>query len=55
MRADWERWSGRPATAWVYLDNDGHAAAALLCRSDEPPDDGWLSIAETFEFLPAEE
>ena len=30
---------------WVYLD----------CRSMEPPGDGWRSIAETFEFLPADE
>jgi hypothetical protein len=53
IRADWERWSEMPATAWVFLDSDRRAA--LLCRSDEPPDDRWLSIAETFEFLHAEE
>jgi len=32
-------------TRWVYLD----------CRSQEPTDDRWLSIAETFEWLPEEE
>ena len=30
---------------WVYLD----------CRSPIPPGDGWISIAESFEFLPTEE
>jgi len=42
-----------PATAWIFTDGDRHAA--LLCRSVRPPDDRWLSIAESFEFLPAEE
>jgi hypothetical protein len=28
---------------------------ALGCYADDPPDDNWLSIAETFEFLPVEE
>lgn len=51
VRADWERWSGMPATTWIYLDGDGHAAAALLCRADAPPDDGWRSVAQTFDFL----
>jgi hypothetical protein len=53
VRADWERWSGMPATAWIFADGDRHAA--LLCRSDDPPDDRWRAIAESFEFLPAEE
>jgi hypothetical protein len=53
VRADWEQWSGMPATAWIFTD--GGRRAALLCRSVEPPDDGWLSIAATFEFLPAED
>lgn len=51
--ADWERWSGMPATAWILADGDRRAA--LFCRSDEPPEDRWLSVAESFEFLPAEE
>jgi hypothetical protein len=53
VRADWERWSGMPATAWIFADGDRHAA--LLCRSDRPPDDRWRSIAESFEFLPVDE
>ena len=52
VRADWERWSGMPATAWVFAEGDRRAA--LLCRSNEPPADGWLSVAESFEFVPAE-
>ncbi len=51
VRADWERWSGMPATAWIFTDGDRHAA--LLCRSVSPPDDRWRSVAESFEFLPA--
>ena len=54
VRVDWRRWSRDPATAWIFLDSSGHAAAALLCRSDEPPPDRWLSIAETFEWVPEE-
>ena len=52
VRADWDRWSGTPATTWIYLDEGGHAIAALLCRADASPDDGWRSLAETFDFLP---
>jgi hypothetical protein len=32
-------------TAWFYLQ----------CGAADPPDDRWLSIAQTFEFLPVEE
>ena len=53
IRADWERSREMPATAWIFTDGDRRAA--LLCRSGEPPDDGWLSIAESFEFMPSEE
>jgi len=53
VRLDWENWGGQPATAWVFLD--GERRVVLFCRSEEPPDDDWLSIAETFEFLPSEE
>jgi hypothetical protein len=53
VRADWETWGIGSATAWVFLD--GARRAALFCRSTEPPEDRWLSIAETFEFLPVEE
>jgi hypothetical protein len=30
-------------------------AGEVRCIASERPDDDWLSIAETFEFLPAEE
>lgn len=53
IRGDWERWRGIPAIAWIFTDGDRRAA--LLCRADEAPEDGWLSIAESFEFLPAAE
>ena len=53
VRLDWEIWGGQPATTWVFLD--GERRVVLFCRSEEPPDDRWLSIAETFRFLPAEE
>ena len=49
----------RPPTAdWyrtAYLLTDGAGYYSLTCYGFEPPDDRWLSIAETFEFLPAEE
>jgi len=38
-----------------YLFTDGDRWLFLNCSADERRDDGWLSIAETFEFLPAEE
>jgi hypothetical protein len=50
VRADWERWRGMSATAWVFLD--GQHRLVLFCRADEPPADDWLSIAESVEFLP---
>lgn len=50
--ADWKRWWGMPATAWVFLD--GEHRIVLFCRADAPPDDRWRSIAETFRFLPEE-
>jgi hypothetical protein len=53
VRADWETWDGGSATAWIFLD--GERRVVLFCQSEEPPEDRWLSIAETFEFLPAEE
>lgn len=48
--AEWERWREMPATAWIFLDGERHIL--LLCRAEEPPADGWRSIADTFEFLP---
>jgi hypothetical protein len=38
-----------------YVVTDGERWGALICGSRSPPDDRWLSIAETIEFLPAEE
>ena len=39
-----------------YLFSDGHRWLALDCTSTtSPAADHWLSIAETIEFLPAEE
>jgi len=53
----------RVDTEWIdeglfgssYLLTDGKVFDSLLCSGSERPDDDWLSIAETFEFLPAEE
>ena len=53
VRLDWETWGNGPATAWVFLDDERRVV--LFCQSGEPPEDRWLSIAETFEFLPADE
>ena len=39
----------------VYLLTDGTDPYSLMCRAPDPPEDRWLSIAETFEFLPVEE
>jgi len=38
-----------------YLFSDGFDRFFLTCLGADPPDDRWLSIAETFEFLPEEE
>lgn len=38
-----------------YLVTDDERWGALTCGSTSPPNDRWLSIAETFELLPAEE
>ena len=37
-----------------YRMTDGRAMASLGCTATHGPDDHWLSIAETFEFLPEE-
>ena len=49
---DSDGWSG---DAYYFRDAQGDAWMHLACWSPERPDDHWLSIAETFEFLPAEE
>jgi len=54
-RVDWE-WKKNgelPTSAWAL--SDGEKSVLLLCRSEQPPEDRWQSIAETFELLPAEE
>ena len=52
-RADRVGQSGRPGTQYTYME-DGEWFA-LGCYADDPPEDRWLSIAETFEFLSVEE
>ena len=38
----------------TYLLSDGQVLAFFGCWANERPEDGWLALAETFEFLPAE-
>ena len=42
------------STSW-YLLTSGGRGYAISCSGDDPPDDRWLSIVETWEWLPAEE
>ena len=50
IRADWKRlWGTAPATAWVVTADD--RVLVLVCLSNRPPKDRWLSIAETLEVL----
>jgi hypothetical protein len=37
-----------------YVLTRGEDAFVLACAGEEPPEDHWLSIAESFEFLPEE-
>jgi len=39
----------------TYMLTDGATFYGLMCDASNPPEDRWLSIAETFEFLPVEE
>ena len=39
----------------MYYLTDGRLIAGLYCKSTDDPEDHWLSIAESFEFLSAEE
>jgi hypothetical protein len=34
-----------------YVYTDGETYIHLRCQSTDPPDDDWLSVAETFEWL----
>ena len=54
VRVDTE-WIDEGAFGSSYLLTDGKVHDSLLCRGSERPEDRWLSIAKTFEFLPAEE
>ena len=38
-----------------YLLTDGTNFYGLICGAPDLPEDRWLSVAETFEFLPTEE
>jgi hypothetical protein len=45
-----------PEKDWAYYRmTDGLSLAVLGCAASSGPDDHWLSVAETFEFLPIEE
>jgi hypothetical protein len=39
-------------SAWLYVD--AQMLHVLTCAGLERPDGEWLSIAETFEFLPSD-
>jgi hypothetical protein len=54
VRIDIE-WTADAAFGTSYVLTDGSVHDAVLCRGSERPDDRWLSIAETVEFLPADE
>ncbi len=58
--ADWEvdvdiDWTEDVALSTDRLLADGEVHGSILCHGSERPNDRWLSIAETFEFLPEEE
>jgi len=39
----------------IYLLREGNTFYRISCAGDEPPEDRWRSIAESFEWLPEEE
>jgi hypothetical protein len=43
----------QPSSTYFLTDPDETVIHTLVFYSSDPPDDRWLSIAETFEFLPA--
>ncbi len=49
---DLAHWAGSSISAYTFTD--GSTWFAVLCGSPVPRVDHWLSIAETFEFLPEE-
>lgn len=44
-----------PTNFSLNLATDGSRFYLIRCAAGDPPDDAWLSVAETFEFLPAGE
>jgi hypothetical protein len=44
-----------PTDFSLYLATDGSRSYLIRCAAVSPPDDAWLFVAETFEFLPAAE
>jgi hypothetical protein len=42
-----------PSDRSIYYLTDGRVVATLLCIADHGPDDHWLSLVESFSFLPA--
>jgi hypothetical protein len=44
-------YSERDSDRAFYWLTDGHVLVSLLCLAARGPDDRWLSVAETFEFL----
>lgn len=55
LEFDWAQADG-PGITQVAYHLAGHEGTFffLVCGGDERPDDAWLSIAETFEWLPKE-
>jgi hypothetical protein len=48
--------AGGEGVGAIYLLSDGDALIVMSCVAADPPDDDWWhSIAESFEFLPAEQ
>jgi hypothetical protein len=43
--------AGEAALVDIHYD-DANRWFVLQCGTEDPPEDRWLSIAETFEFLP---
>jgi len=47
--------SGGGGSEYVLAPNDVFYTFGCFVPAGDPPDDRWLSVAETFEFLPTEE
>jgi hypothetical protein len=48
-----EGWTSPSEQSYYLLVRDSRFYD-IVCMSDDPPEDRWLSIAESFEFLTAE-